>query len=427
MGSVFRRGTKLWLRFKNSEGLWVNKTTGYAVGQEPQAKQLLSAVMRQVDAGEPLDIGPLTVEVYAHRWLKDREERGVGSVGDDRIRLKLHILPTLGALQMVEVRPRHIRDRVFKLKDKQAPRTTLKVYAIVHRMFADAGVDEVIDANPCQLKRGDLPRERDKDPSWRPTAVFTRSAVETILSSDQIDDDRRMAYALLFLGGVRFGELAALHWSAYDPTAKPLGRLSIVASYNRRKDVEKSTKTEAPRYLPVHPLLASMLAKWKLSGWPRYFKRTPTADDLIVPSRRGLHLRSNHSLKNWLSDLKTLKLRPRRQHDARRTFITLCITDGARGDLLETVTHGRRGDVFSLYKEPLWELLCGEIAKLQLDLRGQTEAIPLQCAVGDDGNRPDGSLQAHYSPEKAPTKQRVRAKWCRRGESNPHVREDTGF
>ena len=42
----------------------------------------------------------------------------------------------------------------------------------------------------------------------------------------------------------------------------------------------------------------------------------------------------------FLLDLATLKLRARRGHDLRRTFMTLAQVDGARRDLLEAVTHG---------------------------------------------------------------------------------------
>jgi integrase len=54
---------------------------------------------------------------------------------------------------------------------------------------------------------------------------------------------------------------------------------------------------------------------------------------------------AQHALRQ---DLAKLGLRPRRGHDLRRTFITLAQVDGARRDLLETVTHGSRGDIVSV-------------------------------------------------------------------------------
>jgi len=42
-----------------------------------------------------------TVEQYAQRWLKEREGR-VNSIRDDRGRLRLHVLPVLGRLEVAK-------------------------------------------------------------------------------------------------------------------------------------------------------------------------------------------------------------------------------------------------------------------------------------------------------------------------------------
>lgn len=113
-------------------------------------------------------------------------------------------------------------------------------------MFHDAVVEELIDTNPCVLKRGDLPKKIDKDPTWRPGAVFSREEVERLISSDALPEDRRTLYAVLMLAGLRFGEAAALRWSNYDAAAKPLGRLLLASSYNIKKKSVKAVKTRAP-------------------------------------------------------------------------------------------------------------------------------------------------------------------------------------
>ncbi|MBN1962400.1 MAG: integrase, partial [Deltaproteobacteria bacterium] len=136
-----------------------------------------------------------------------------------------------------------------------------------------------------------------------------------------------------------------LRWRDYEPVQKPLGRLSIVASYNTHLKHEKSVKTEQPRRLPVNPQLAAILQKWQQQDWPIFFGRKPNHDDLIVPSRKLNNRNVNHGLKRWHQDLERLDIRKRRQHDARRTFITLAINDGARKEILEWITHGRRGDI----------------------------------------------------------------------------------
>lgn len=60
-------------------------------------------------------------------------------------------------------------------------------------------------------------------------------------------------------------------------------------------------------------------------------------------------------------DQDMLKMRRRRGHDLRRTFITLAQVDGARQDLLQSITHGPRGDIVSVYTFP-WPALRDGVA-----------------------------------------------------------------
>lgn len=128
-------------------------------------------------------------------------------------------------------------------------------------------------------------------------------------------------------------------------------------------------KTERPREVPVHPVLARVLDAWRQEGWERKQGRPPTADDLVVPSRRGEHRRDPVVHAQFLEDLELLGLRGRRVHDTRHTFISLALADGADRDKLAWVTHGPKGDIVSLYTTLPLESLCTEVAKLKVELR----------------------------------------------------------
>lgn len=62
-------------------------------------------------------------------------------------------------------------------------RTISNVYGLVHTMFRDALVDELIEDNPCMLHRGELPEETDKDPEWRASATYTAREVEQLMGA----------------------------------------------------------------------------------------------------------------------------------------------------------------------------------------------------------------------------------------------------
>jgi integrase len=365
MGSLYLKRGKLWARFKNELGKWRDAPTPYLPGQEKLAKRYLEQRERRVaavaDASADLPTGqPLTVAEYSRKWIKSREPLGLATVSDDETRLRLHVLPKLGAMKLEEVRTRHVRDLVLELRAarKLAPRTIHHVFHTTKAMFQHAVVDDLLDKNPCQLHKGTLPKKVDKDPEWRAGAIYTAEEVERLISDQRIPEDRRVLYALKAVAGLRHGEAASLTWRQYDATLEPLGGLSL-----------ERTKTQVPRRVPVHPTLARVLAEWKLSGWERTFGRAPTSQDLVAPTRNLTPRDKHESPKQLAADLELLGLRPRRGHDLRRTFITLAQVDGAARHLLETISHGPRGDIVSVYTTFPWPALCAEVQKLRISLR----------------------------------------------------------
>ena len=287
MGYVYKRGTKLWLGYFDAKGKLQQVASGLEAGDEKKAKKVLEKIEARVRAGVELgeaEEGPVTVRRYVVRWTEERKLNQIACADDDATRIRLHALPTIGDLKMEEVRPRHIRDLVrhIRANTKLAPRSVRHIYGALHVMFRNATVDELIDVNPCILKRTDLPKLMDKDPTWRAGAVFTRGELEQIISDERIPPDRRVMDAILGLAGLRFGEAAALRWRVYDTTLEPLGRLLVASSWHTRRREEKSTKTEQPRQVPVHPVLARILAEWKLGGWQVMMQRAPGPDDRLA-------------------------------------------------------------------------------------------------------------------------------------------------
>lgn len=395
MGGVYRRYNKLWFRVKGPDGKWTNIRSGLRVGEEEQAQHALRKLERHIKAGGELPPkrvrGPvLTVATYAQRWLADRKARRLATAVDDEARLATHIIPLIGALPLDDVRPRHIRDFVRALRVREgrrgmlAPRTIRHLYFQIKSVFHDALVDELVSANPCILKKGELPKRVDKDPAWRVTAIFSRTEVERILADPSTPSDRRMLYSLLFLGGMRFGEAAALRWQHYDPQVEPLGKLFVARSFSTRRREEGAVKTEMPREVPVHPLLAERLDTWRSEGWSSLMGRPPTLDDLILPSRIGgeRNRAVNHGLERFHEDLRRIGLRPRRLHDARRTFITLARQGEANKELLRWVTHGAATDILDVYTTPAWEARCSAVMAVELEL-AHDDKVPTYEVRGD--------------------------------------------
>ncbi len=407
MGRIYVRGGKLYLDFVDYDGERRRRASGLAVGQEDEARKLLEDVVAKVAANARAGgegAGPATVARYAKRWIERRRGR-VRDVEREDGEITQHVLPELGALFIVEVRPRHLRDLVLSLQGKGlAPRTVRGIYSTVRRMFNSAKIDELITDTPCVLEAGVLPPEVDKDPEWRAQAIFTRDELERLISDDRIPLGRRMLYGLKGLAGLRHGEAAGLRWEHYDPTAEPLGRLVVANSYGGR------TKTQSTREMPVHATLARLLAEWRLSGWVEAFGRPPIAGDLVVPVRARtqrsedeirLSLQEQHEAQDrFVADLETLGLRTtagasrrRGGHDLRATFITLAEEDGAIAHILERGTHTTKRDVRAGYRRFGWVAICTEVAKLRVSIRaGEVIALPAPPSAGQ--------AQSWHSPAK---------------------------
>jgi integrase len=436
MGCVYARKNSLWIKFKDEKGDWCYKPSGFKLGDERKAKGLLERLENLVAAGKQVGSqGPLTVNGWSEIWLETRRDKGVVTIQHYITRLKLYILPVIGHLRLDEVRVHHIQEIVSRAKKaKLAPRTVRHVYFTAHTMFEKAARRDLLLGNPCKIDEDDLPGKIDKNPEWRAGAIFSREELELVISDPRLPEWRQMFWALLFLTGMRFGEGSARRWRHWQPAAKPLGRLVINTSYNSLLCIEKEPKTKHARDVPVHPVLDAMLTEWRLLGWARAMGREPTQDDLIVPfAEPGRHFGKNlddqMTLRRFHEDLDTLGLRHRRQHDTRRTFISLCMSDGARKEILKWVTHSRpKEDQIDDYTTLLWSPLCEEVAKLQVQRR-RDEPGKKGADTGGAAEKGDaGALRVtpQVTSPSAPSEMSCDPaslrdpKKCEEGDSNPH-------
>ena len=164
-----------------------------------------------------------------------------------------------------------------------------------------------------------------------------------------------------------------------------LGKLSVPTQY-----LDELTKTRVSKPVPVHPVLAAMLESWREEGFPFYFGRAPRPDDLLVPSRLGRVRSVHHMHRKLQEDLARLGFRGRRQHDARSTFITLALSDGARKDVLRALTHPSPKSAFDVYPSFPWEITCEAVAQLKIQL--PSPKPPVEGDRDDDGD-PDVDAQ----------------------------------
>ncbi len=337
------------------------------VAQQPPAPRVARAVPVPVAATSP------TVLAYAREWIKKQRYE---SAPKDAARIELYVAKgPLTERLLSELRPRHILEFITWLGDQPstrggtlAPRTIRGAYDVLRRSLDAAVIDELLAANPCSPIRGRLPSIEDKDPTARETWLYAREDIAKLLTDVRIWPVRRVCYALQFLTGMRVGELAVLRWRDYDPTMKPLGRLTIRRAVKSVSGREAQTKTSAVKLVPVHPTLATMLDAWRATGWAAYMGRAPKADDLVAPNKDGRVRNTNRQNRDLGRDCARIGVEHRHQHAMRHTFITLVQDDGADGQVIRWITHAPPRTAFDSYTRAQWNRLCEELLKLRIEL-----------------------------------------------------------
>jgi integrase len=366
MASIVEKAgrTKLWMKVREG-GRWQLRPTPYTREQRHDALRYAKRTQQGIDKREANgQSAKLTVRNYFKNWLEARKAADIDWKHDDA-RMRIHVLPVIGDKLVPDVKPQHIIEVAQRIRRKVAQRTVYNIYSAMCAFFRDAQLEGIIEQTPCILDERQLGPKVDKDPEWRATAVYERDEVVSLISDQRITWDQRIHYGIAFLEGLRHGEVSSLKWRHWDATATPLGRMLVATSYSTEKRKTKGTKTETVRHLPVHPTLAIMLGEWRATGWAQMMGREPTKDDLILPlppehqkrrrkERNSSNRDSDYSYKRWQADLATLELRPRRAHDARATFVTLCLDDGADPGVVERLTHPPKSrSSFNLYNPTL--------------------------------------------------------------------------
>jgi integrase len=230
------------------------------------AERRKEKLMRELAAGAPIEEAcsragaPDTVAAYATS-LGDRL-----SV-DDRSNLRIHVLPLLGPMALIDVRLAHcksVRDKVLaskarrgrrgghapvELEHKVRRRTVSHVLGAMKRLFAAAIEDELIEQNPA----GDvkLPKLRGADREiTKPRMILTDEEIAQFLAHEAVDLELKMLSIVARCeGGMRTSDLHAWEWTMLD--LESFAWCAIPRS-----------KTAAPETLDVPPMLRPFLRSW---------------------------------------------------------------------------------------------------------------------------------------------------------------------
>lgn len=321
----------------------------------------------------------MPIGLVGQHWLAAQERRGRRSMRDAQSAVTRHIVEALGDLDCRSVTKEVVTAWVAALqKDGYAPATIVRLRSYLSCVLQHAVSLGAADANVVrELPRGILPTRRAVDPGRGAAEVLSLDEIGALLSCEELPISRRLIWGVALLGGLRFGELAALRWGDLS-VRTPLDELRVARSWDCRARVERLPKSGLIRRVPVHPVVADLIARVRALHVARHGE-APQPKALLCPCRltHGSETpwHDTSALKWWRRDLEVVGIPdpasgPRRLHSTRHTYVTQLVEAGVPDRVWQTLTHvppdvGGR-DAADTYAHPSWQTLCQAVLRLEV-------------------------------------------------------------
>ena len=206
MGSIYKRGNKLWIAYYR-DGRKYRESTGSA--RESDAKRLLRLREGDIERGVPVTpkIGRLRFTEAAEDLINDYKVNGKRSLDHAQRRIDLHLTPVFGHRRMAGITTADIRSFISARLDAQAsPGEINRELALLKRMYTLA-----IQAGSCSPG----PTSR----CWRRTTSargsLTASSSTALIS--HLPDALRPMVTFAYITGWRIpSEVLTLQWRQVD-------------------------------------------------------------------------------------------------------------------------------------------------------------------------------------------------------------------
>lgn len=267
------------------------------------------------------EVAAAWLDHQAARWTADTREA-------IRVSLERHAFSRLGALPLVNVRPRDVIDVVRAIEEAGAAETAGRVLQRIRAVFRYAVVHELIQSNPLvDLVPSELLRPRQVR---HRAAMSDKDLPQFLADLDAFEGDAttKAALRLLMLTALRPGELRGLRWAEVDLEG---GQLRIPA---------ERMKMKAPHVVPL-----SRQAREVLEG----MRSISPGRELVFPSPYYPGQMLSENTLN--SALAAMGYKGKHSaHGFRALFSTVANECGHDADVIERqLAHKERNEVRAAY------------------------------------------------------------------------------
>jgi integrase len=297
--------------------------------------------------------GRIKFRIYAEEWVRTRAMDESSREATER-RVRLHLLPYFGDMQLSAIKPAHVREWDQSLKDVLAVSTRSVVFTHLGSILGAAVDDRRIAANPCSAKSVTKPR-----PIPRKVVPWTPDQVSAI--RDALPARYKVTVDIGGGCGMRQGEIFGISPEDIDFEG---GWINVVRQVKkvRSRLVFGLPKNDKPRRIPLPDSVAEALRAHMTNRPPLTitlpWEAPASSERVTVPlvlytDRKNALDRSNFDTKIWRPAITAAGLTPSRttgMHALRHLYASALLDGGETiKALAEYLGHADPGFTLRVY------------------------------------------------------------------------------